>query len=154
MRANAGGGASALPGGTGIIAYLWVTAKPTAIPGQTVDVDSAWFAVNSRLKIQSSFQEGYPDAFSPGSVTITGVACNCAFHGDIDASGSINVLDVVGVINVAFRNGDPAPTDPACPHATRADLNCDEIINVLDVVATIDIAFRNDTNGPCDPCGE
>ena len=75
------------------------------------------------------------------------------FHGDIDASGAIDVLDVVAVVNVAFRNGAPAPTDPACPHATRADLTCDGVVNVLDVVKVVDIAFRNDTNGPCDPCG-
>ena len=79
MRANAGGGSPALTGGSGIVAYLWVTAKIAAIPGQTADVDSAWFASNARLKIQSSFQDGYPDAFSAGSVTITGVACDCSF---------------------------------------------------------------------------
>jgi len=58
-------------------------------------------------------------------------------RGDINGDGSYDVLDVVGIIGVAFRGG--APPDPAF----IADANSDGIISdVLDVVRLIGHVFR------------
>jgi len=78
-------------------------------------------------------------------------ACDCRYHGDIDANGVINVFDVVRIVDAAFRNGAYPPKDPFCPHMNRGDYNCDNIINVSDVVLAVNIAFRNGAL-TCDPC--
>ncbi|HUU46217.1 MAG TPA: S8 family serine peptidase [Acidobacteriota bacterium] len=153
VRADAGGGTPYLQGGSGVIAYLWVTAPGAALPGQAVSVDSTWLGTSTHLRLVSYFDDGYPNAFTAGTVTITGLPCDCSFHGDLNGDGIISILDVVMVVDVAFRSGAPAPTDPACPHATRADYNCDGMVNVLDVVMAVDIAFR-DGPPPCNPCEE
>ncbi|MCH8992562.1 MAG: S8 family serine peptidase, partial [Acidobacteria bacterium] len=152
MTAGAGSNNVLLAAGTGVVAYLWLTAPYAALLGQTASVDSAWFGTTSHLILTSYFDNGYPDYFSGGSVTITGVACDCSFHGDLNGDGDINVFDIVGVVDVAFREGDPAITDESCPHDTRADYNCDGEINVFDVVEAVDIAFREGSLS-CDPCG-
>lgn len=141
-----------LVAGTGIVAYLWLTAPYAALLGQSADVDTAWFSPASHLQLASYFDNGYPDYFSGGSVTITGVVCDCSFHGDLNGDGDINVFDIVGVVDIAFREGDPAISDESCPHETRADYNCDGEINVFDVVSAVEIAFREGSL-PCDLCG-
>lgn len=78
-------------------------------------------------------------------------ACDCPFIGDLDTNSQIDVLDVVAMINVAFRNGVFPPGDPYCPNWTRAEMNCDGQIDILDVVAIINTAFRN-TESRCNPC--
>jgi hypothetical protein len=86
--------------------------------------------------------------------------CFCAHQGDLapgppgDPScgdGIIDVLDVVALVNRAFRNGDPLTRDATCV-ADRGDWNCDGINDVLDVVAVVNNAFRNSQIPPCDPC--
>jgi len=149
MRADAGGGSPALTGGSGVVAYLWVRAPSTAIPGQTVVVDSAWLGAATRLRLVSYFQDGYPNYFARGSITIN--PCDCARHGDINGDLAIDVFDVVALIDIAFAGAPAAPTDPNCPHATRADFNCDRIIDVFDVIHAIDYAFSGGTP-PCNPC--
>lgn len=59
-------------------------------------------------------------------------------RGDVDADAVYTVLDVVGVVNVAFRNAlPPIP-------AEIADANSDGVIStVLDVVRIVDTVFRN-----------
>ena len=78
-------------------------------------------------------------------------ACDCRYHGDLDANGVVNVFDVVKIVDAAFRNGAYPPKDPFCPHMNRGDYNCDNIINVSDVVLAVNIAFRNGAL-TCDPC--
>lgn len=150
MRADNGGGAPFLDAGTGVVAYLWVHANSG--PGGQVDIlDSAWLGSSTRLRLVSFFDDGYPDYFDAGSIT-TEVECLCLSHGDISDDGNHDVTDIVGLINIAFRNGSPAITDLGCDHATRADYTCDGTINILDVVRGVDFVFRAGP-GLCDPCG-
>jgi hypothetical protein len=131
------------------VAYLWVHADIG--PGGQVDIlDSAWLGSSTRLRLVSHFDDGYPDFFDAGSITME-VGCLCLSHGDISDDGSFDVTDLVGLINIAFRDGASAITDPGCSHATRADYTCDGVINVVDVVRGVDFIFRA---GPslCDPC--
>lgn len=66
-----------------------------------------------------------------GSITVPFV-----LKGDLNKDGTFDVLDVVAMINVAFRGG----TEP-CPQGI-ADLNCDGFIDILDVVNLINHVFR------------
>lgn len=66
-----------------------------------------------------------------GSITVPFV-----LKGDLNKDGTFDVLDVVAMINVAFRGG----AEP-CPQGI-ADLNCDGFIDILDVVNLINHVFR------------
>lgn len=149
MRADNGGGSPHLPGGSGVIANLWVHAGAVTT-GQVNVIDSAWLGSSTRLRLVSYFDDGYPDYFSPGSVTADAL-CDCSSHGDVSDDGVFDITDVVIVVGIAFRGGSPAISDPACPHATRADYTCNGVIDVVDVVRTIDYIFRGGLP-ICDPC--
>ncbi len=149
LRADDGGGAPYLPGGSGEIANLWVRA--TGGPDGASDVlDSAWLGSSTRLRLVSHFDDGYPDYFDAGMITVD-IACDCSAHGDVSDDGTFDITDVVIVVGIAFRGGSPAITDPACPHATRADYSCNGTIDVVDVVRSIDYIFRGGA-AICNPC--
>ena len=85
-------------------------------------------------------------------ITITpGCVCNC--HADPVCDGNPDVLDVVQLVTVAFRNGSDT-IDGACTHVGRSDTNCDCVVDVLDVVSMVNHAFRNDVTPFCDPCAD
>ncbi|HUU44218.1 MAG TPA: hypothetical protein VM118_00680 [Acidobacteriota bacterium] len=82
------------------------------------------------------------------------VGCVCSNHGDPWADGVTNVLDVVQVVNVAFR-GFPPVFDDDCPYE-RSDVDCSGFTNVMDVVFTVNVAFRGfDPSAQfCDGCAD
>ena len=80
------------------------------------------------------------------------MACDCRYHGDIDADGDIDVFDVILIVDVAFRNGPNPPADPYCHHFNRADVNCDGQIDVFDAIIEVAASFQNDDRR-CRPCG-
>jgi hypothetical protein len=82
-----------------------------------------------------------------------GGACNCQFHGDLDADGEIGLLDAIQLVNTAFRNMPNPPADALCPHFNRGDVDCDGEIGILDVVIEVGVAFRNDDRR-CNPCAD
>jgi len=55
--------------------------------------------------------------------------------GDVNSDGSINVLDVIQVVNMILGNSEP--------DLLSADLNSDGTINILDIVMIIDIILNN-----------
>lgn len=63
-------------------------------------------------------------------------------HGDVNYDRVVDVLDVSGLINYAFRGGD----EP-CP-ICAGDINCDSVIDVIDVNLLINYAFRGG-DPPC-----
>jgi hypothetical protein len=67
--------------------------------------------------------------------------------------GAVNVLDVVVLVNYAFRSG-PLPARDATCSINRGDLNCDGVGNVLDVVVLVNVAFGggDPTLEFCNPC--
>ncbi len=77
--------------------------------------------------------------------------CPCPADPACDSVRS-DVLDVVGVINVAFR-GVAGTTDPSCVRE-RSDVNCTGTTDVLDVVKVVNVAFRGMTASTeyCNPC--
>ncbi|TSC82757.1 MAG: Peptidase S8 and S53 subtilisin kexin sedolisin [Parcubacteria group bacterium Gr01-1014_20] len=85
----------------------------------------------------SDIQGGY--ALDLYSLDLTG-GFRC---GDLDNNGVINIIDVVHLIDHAFRGGpEPSPR-------WIGDLNADGVINIIDVVHLIDHAFRG---GPVPDC--
>lgn len=97
------------------------------------------------------------NACGAGSPSATGGATavnDCGCHAD-DAScdGITDVIDVVAVVNEAFR-GFSATADPSCSHVSRLDVDCDCAVSVTDVVAVINVAFRGMPAASvfCDPC--
>ncbi|HUU45772.1 MAG TPA: hypothetical protein VM118_08565, partial [Acidobacteriota bacterium] len=99
-----------------------------------------------------------PDAYNPDQADSNsndiGDVCDCACpcHGDPQCDGTIDVLDVVDAVDVAFR-GAAAITDPLCP-CEQTDVSCNGLTNVLDVVKIVNVAFRKwDAETVfCDPC--
>ncbi len=77
------------------------------------------------------------------------VVCDCPFPGDADGGGSVDVLDVVHMVDAAFSGGEIVQ-DPLCQIA-RDDFNSDGSVDVLDVVAAVDNAFSGGP-GPVNPC--
>ncbi|MFC1525035.1 dockerin type I domain-containing protein [Planctomycetota bacterium] len=64
-----------------------------------------------------------------------------ALPGDINLDGMVNVLDVVLLVNVAFRGATPSP-------GVNYDVNHDGTVNVIDVVKVVNVAFKG---GSIDP---
>lgn len=101
-----------------------------------------------------------PEAHNPGQEDLDsngiGDACQCAClcAGDPQCDAVTEVLDVVQVVNVAFREAQPIE-DPSeyCPTVTT-DVDCNGVTDVLDVVRFVNVAFRNlDPDSEfCDPC--
>jgi hypothetical protein len=87
-------------------------------------------------------------------VTDESCECVCACHADpVCDTIIVNVLDVVSVVNEAFR-GAVAITDPTPCAYSPSDVDCSGLISVLDVVRIVNVAFRG--NNPatefCSPC--
>ena len=68
-------------------------------------------------------------------------SCLC---GDADLNGSINILDIVFLINFKYKGG-PTPIFLAC-----SDVNNNEGVNILDIVYLINFKYKG---GPAPNCG-
>ena len=60
--------------------------------------------------------------------------------GDINQDGSLNILDLIGIINVILLGTSPDGLDYAF---WASDVNLDAAINIVDIVALIDIILGN-----------
>jgi glucose/arabinose dehydrogenase len=79
--------------------------------------------------------------------------CACPCAGDPACDGvSVNVLDVVETVNVAFRGAAPT-SDTFCPYE-RSDVDCTGATTVTDVVRVVNVAFRGGMPQTefCAPC--
>jgi hypothetical protein len=77
--------------------------------------------------------------------------CFPCLMGDVNEDRAIDILDVSGTINVAFRGMAP-PECNSYATAPRTDANCDGLTDVVDVISVVNIAFRGSPWNPCDPC--
>ncbi len=65
--------------------------------------------------------------------------------GDVDTSGTVNILDIIYLIAYKFKNGPPPPYEERL-----ADFNCDGSMNVLDVIYLIAYKYNDGpAPGPC-----
>jgi hypothetical protein len=67
--------------------------------------------------------------------------CNCGCLADPVCDGATDILDVVGTVDVAFRNA-PSYMMPDCQGLGRTDADCSGNTDVLDVVKMVNVAFR------------
>ncbi len=89
--------------------------------------------------LQYSFNNQYPSAAMPLSdgdalFITTGRASYTA--GDLNQDGSINVLDVVTLVNIVLNVIEPSPIQEIA-----SDINNDGLLNVLDVVLIVNLAL-------------
>lgn len=99
-----------------------------------------------------------PQLLAGSEAAIAMEACAFSFYdcfpclmGNLDEGWWIDVQDVVGTINIAFRGAVP-PTCPSYSIAPKSDGNCDGVTDVVDVVRVVGIAFRGTPWQPCSPC--
>jgi hypothetical protein len=97
----------------------WITLNADTITSGGVDTTIQLWLYRTAMKIQN------------GSITVP-----FTLKGDMNKDGVFNVLDLVGMVNVAFR-GQPEPCPPGV-----ADINCDGSIDILDVVLLVNHVFR------------
>lgn len=87
-----------------------------------------------------------PDHYNPGQDDANGndIGDACDYIcGDIDGDRSINILDIVYLINNLYKSGpDPDPIE-------SADVNHDAMVNILDIVHIINFIYKN---GPVPQC--
>lgn len=134
---NSDGSPGPLPVGTGPVARMWFTMKPSVDPDNFLAIDTATLGTSQYKLTFNSPVITYVPYFSPGSVNVQ------ILPGDIDLSGFHDVIDVSEVINMIFRAAAaPVPPD-------RLDANCDGTYTIQDVVKVIDYAFRGVTAAYC-----
>ncbi|HUU44511.1 MAG TPA: hypothetical protein VM118_02160 [Acidobacteriota bacterium] len=121
-------------GETLITIVAWALCDPDTISGFTVAVQQPTLAEFSNELGEMIL----PVSSSGATITILSPPL-----GDLDHSGVYDVLDVVWMINCAFRGHCPGCTNDL------ADLNCDEIVNVIDAVLLVNHVFRG---GPVPGC--
>ena len=83
------------------------------------------------------------------------VDCVCQCNGDPQCDQVTDVFDVLGAVDVAFRNGSPVVDPlPQCPFEST-NVTCDNVTDVFDVLAVVAVAFQNADPAVefCDPCG-
>jgi hypothetical protein len=118
--------------------------KSTATP-RTIVIDSAFFPTDGYFVLWSL--EGGGSSVHPqyvhcpdGDIILGDIPC-----GDADGSGSINISDIVYMINYIFKNGPP-PQDTG-----GGDIDCDLRVTIADIVYLINYVFKGGLT-PCFEC--
>jgi hypothetical protein len=125
--------------------------RSTVASGGTVAAQSATHRVSGAIgQVASGRPLSATNSVAEGFWNTLGI-CDCPHIGDLDTNSTIDILDVVALVNSAFRGAPIPPGDRFCPLVSRGDLNCDTIVDILDVVAVVNTAFRN-LDSRCDPC--
>ena len=128
-----------------VLQYLEIAPGDTQWVDITVSVDTEMNEVCGVTQSLSQYALAEPVAAS----------CACDCHADPAAcEGTIDILDVVQTIGVAFRGVAPvADPNANCPYETT-DVDCSSATDVLDVVRIVNVAFRggNPATEFCDPC--
>ena len=126
---------NAFANGPGVLASLRL------IAGDVPGVTTLHF---EQVMLQDTLLDTISAQRSDGLIIVKGPA---GYHfGDATNDGTIDVGDVVYLINYLFRNG-PEPI----PILFTGDANCDNLVDVGDVVYLINYLFRAGPL-PCDPC--
>ncbi len=80
-------------------------------------------------------------------VFVTKLSSEAFLCGDADASGGVDIDDVICLISYVYLGGpEPDPLE-------SGDVNCDQAINLLDIVGLVNYIFRGGPE-PCDTDGD
>jgi len=77
--------------------------------------------------------------------------CNCPSQGDLNRDGRLNLIDLLGFLNILMDRPVTYRADATCPAIDRADLNCDDEHTMIDVIIMVDYVFRR-VDDRCNPC--
>ena len=75
------------------------------------------------------------------AASLTGSAIQAIRHrrgGDVNADGSIDVLDIVLVVNIIIETYDPSDDE-----FSAADINNDGVVDVLDIVILVNAILED-----------
>ena len=133
---------------------LVLTFDVTSTPG-VFEIDTCCIAPGSHLAfVDCSADTMLVPRFTKGVLTIGGgpAPCACACVADPRCDGTTDIIDVIAVINTAFRGGG-ATFDPGCANS-REDVDCNGHVDVADVGRVISVAIRGADPGTmyCSPC--
>jgi hypothetical protein len=107
-----------------------------------------WLLMPGSYTLEFSEKEHYTETISdiriaPDQITVQNVALKMILIGDLDLNRTIDVKDIIFLINYLFRSGaDPDPL-------WVGDVNCSGTIDISDIVYLINYVFKS---GP-QPCG-
>lgn len=77
------------------------------------------------------------------AVQVSGYECHIPICGDADGDATINILDIVYLINYIYKSGPtPEPVE-------MTDVNHDESVNILDIVFLINYVYKSGPEPVC-----
>lgn len=154
MRANNGGGSPYLAPGTGPIARVWLRTTGNTEGLETCSTSVGQLGSQTYKTITINAVSFVPP-FYGATLTVQEPPCACDCHADPICDGVIDIIDVITMVNEAFR-GAASQVDGDCTHVSRADVDCDCAVSVTDVVRVIDVAFRGADPAVkfCDGCAQ
>ncbi len=77
--------------------------------------------------------------------------CDCSNQGDLNASGTIDISDLIFFVDYSFNSGSEPFSDITCSLPNRGDLNCDNLVDISDIIYMVQYYFQNGF-APCDYC--
>lgn len=113
--------------------YGLALASDGTLSGTPTTSGQVEFTVNVSDAVGASYEKNL-------SLSIAG-DCVC---GDSDNNGSVDILDIILLIDYKYKEGDP-PLYMEC-----SDVNNDTDVNILDIIDLIDFKFKS---GPAPACG-
>jgi hypothetical protein len=154
MRADDGDGAPYLAPGTGPIARIWLRTTANTGGGETCSTSVGQLGSQTYKTITIGAVSFVPP-FYGATLTVNEQLCICNCHADPICDGVTDVVDVITMVNEAFR-GASSVTDAGCSHVSRGDVDCDCAVSITDVVRVIDVAFRGADPATkfCDGCAQ
>ena len=119
------------------------------------EIDTACYAPAKHLVFINRNALPVPVAFTKGTICIDS-ACHCYCSGNPHGctNSEIDIIDVLKVINVAFREQPDIPDlSPTCPYSDT-DINCDGLTSILNLTGIIQVAFSGEVPSSvfCNPC--
>ncbi|MCP4704525.1 MAG: PKD domain-containing protein [candidate division Zixibacteria bacterium] len=126
--------------GIGPVLKLYFTVPSSISSGKSITINVDGYSTDYSDKLPFFDSPFTGDRYSPeikeGAITI--LSC-----GDVDLTGTVDILDIVFLINNLYKSG-PAPNP-----IELADVNNDVLINILDIVYLINSIYKS---GPVPVC--
>jgi hypothetical protein len=142
-----------LPGSWPAVGMLW-----NVLPGAPLGLTQIYFENDPILpSTWNAMTDWHGDTLIRPVMpdVLTNVDCGCECRADPAlCDGSLDVIDVVTVIQVAFGGAAATPDpNPLCP-VVLTDVDCDGVTGIIDVIRIIEVAFRggDPTQVFCNPC--
>ena len=117
-------------------AALIIAQRPTVTVDQIADI------IGQSADNVDTLNPGYTGLLGDGAVDIAAAlhSAQTLLNGDVNADGSLDIADLVYLVEFCFDGGDPA--------SVWADANCDSSIDIADICALVAYFFK-DSNTTC-----